>query len=553
MRAWPALVSSELSGKQRTVDEGLATTFRVLTKTDNEASVRALIPALSSPHREIQEGALAAILQRRSVSGGREILRRLHQSPPWWKDVIREHRGRLNRALRDALLGTDREMAAAACHAVVWFGEYDLVPTLLNVLEDRTHEQANLAATSLLELIERLCEAAASISEGNGRGDPQLMKRHVIESLDASLRRFSAHGRREVVEALLLLIRRDNALLRTILQDPHHTAFLATIDLLSHSPRVEIMRLLLSFLDDSFAPSSTISGIAKRGDLPFVRHLLHKIGRNPSSMITRNLKQIRTLAWLRPEGEVLGRLDESAQQAMVRLMMITKIPRLQAFAVVEHLLLHGKPIGRREAAKALSDFNGADANALAMKALEDSDFQVQAIVVAQLRRRGIPGVLPRLVDLLDSPHASVRQAVRESLDEFTFQRFLGAFDMLDDEVRQSTGSLVKKIDPHTLPGLRDELKSPVRTRRLRGLEIAQAIDMVEQLETAIAGLLGDEDHMVRAEAAGSLARCPSESARKALERALRDSSQTVRDTAKRSLNEQRRLAHWQTALYESQD
>ena len=90
---------------------------------------------------------------------------------------------------------------------------------------------------------------------------------------------------------------------------------------------------------------------------------------------------------------------------------------------------------------------------------------MQAHIVGQLRGRGIPGILPVLLEMVDSPHAVVRKAARESLAEFSFRRYVAAFEMLDDEVRQSTGMLVKKIDPQTVPLLREEMRSLVRTRR----------------------------------------------------------------------------------------
>jgi HEAT repeat protein len=184
--------------------------------------------------------------------------------------------------------------------------------------------------------------------------------------------------------------------------------------------------------------------------------------------------------------------------------MTSGVPRVQAFAAVQFLLLHGKPLARRSAAEALNEFHGAEANALAVQAMEDDDPQVQANILIQLRGRGVVGALPRLLKLVDSPHAVIREAVRASLTEFSFPRFLAAFDMLDEEVRRSTGILVKKIDPQTVPGLRAELESPVRSRRLRALAVATAIDAVGSLEEMVAGLLEDRDASVRAEAARAL-------------------------------------------------
>ena len=53
---------------------------------------------------------------------------------------------------------------------------------------------------------------------------------------------------------LPLLASRDNVVLKQILQNPHHAAFLAVIDVLTKSQRGGVIRLLLSFLDDPHVP-----------------------------------------------------------------------------------------------------------------------------------------------------------------------------------------------------------------------------------------------------------------------------------------------------------
>jgi HEAT repeat protein len=233
--------------------------------------------------------------------------------------------------------------------------------------------------------------------------------------------------------------------------------------------------------------------------------------------------------------------------------MVSGIPRLQAFSVVEHVLRHGNTGGRRQAAAALAEFQGADANALALKALEDPDPHVQATAALQVRSRGIPGAMGRLLELAESRHGVVRRAVRESLAEFSFPRFLATFDMLEDEARRNTGMLVKKIDPETVPRLADELTSKMRTRRLRGLDIARTIDAVDPLETEILGLLEDEDHMLRAGAAAALARGSSQAGLRALEAALKDTSPRVRETAEESLRERARFRQWRETLSDPRD
>ena len=63
---------------------------------------------------------------------------------------------------------------------------------------------------------------------------------------------------------------------------------------------------------------------------------------------------------------------------------------------------HGAPSGRRAAAEALAEFSGTESNGVVLRAIDDSDLQVQAHLVRQLRERGIPGTLQRLLVFAES-------------------------------------------------------------------------------------------------------------------------------------------------------
>ena len=537
----------------RAVSDGLATTLNVLQKTDNEAAVRVLVPALDSPDPDIQDGALKALLLRRSKAGHREILRRLPRMPVRWKTIVRQHQGRLAGALRDALLGVDPQMCLIACDAALWFHEYDLMPALVNALDGRGRVPIDVLARTILGLAQALYGELASPSECEGFRDPQVIRDRILVSLGESVARFPQHRRREVLEAFLLLTGRENSALKKILINPHHPAFLPIVEMLGQSESGGVVRLLLSMLDDPHIPSAVLGVIAKRKDMRFVEHLLAKLGGEPSPAAIQNLKKIQVVGWYQSAISFLDQLDEAGQCGMVRLIMKSGIPRVQAFSVIQQVLLHGKPKGRRAAAHALVEFSGADANALAVRALEDPDAQVQATIVRQLRRRGIPGVLPRMIELLDSPHVEVRNAARENLSEFTIERFLAAYDLLDDQVRTSTSLLVKKADPRTLSVLRQELQSGLRSRRLRGIDVACSMDCVEALEDAIAELLDDEDHLVRSEAVEALGKCASPASREALQRAQHDSNELVRQAATRSLHQHAAFGNWREALADPRD
>jgi HEAT repeat protein len=172
-----------------------------------------------------------------------------------------------------------------------------------------------------------------------------------------------------------------------------------------------------------------------------------------------------------------------------------------------------------------------------MQALDDVDPQVQVNILTQLRDRGIPSAMTRLLDLIDSPHAIVREAAQHCLAEFSFKRFVAAFDMLSPEVRRSTGALVRKVDGDANAQLKEELHANARTRRLRGLQMVGCMMVASEFEHELVELLSDEDHFIRLEVAQLLGECNSTASRQALRRALLDRNPSVKDAAERSLQQ----------------
>jgi len=516
---------------------GLATTFSVLSKTENESAVRVLLPALDSSNPTIKDGALAALLSRRNPAGQNEILRRIPSLSQRWKNIIQQHSGRLTGTMRDAVLGSDETLCTNACMAALMFGNYDMFPTLLTAMEDSSQPKADMAAETLMQLAVQLYDELAHPDESRAQHDPQWMHQHAVSCLETSVQRYGHHRRREVIEAFLLLVNPDNDVLNQILENPHHVCHLVLAEVMSRSSQSGVIRLLLAYLDKPQMPLAVLSVASNRCDLKFICELLHKVGRESSAVMGQNLKRMEIIAWLRNINNIADNLDDAAQHSLVQLVTAANIARTQVLSVIEYILQQGKPGGRREAALALAGFNGANANSLALRALNDTDPQVQANVLPQLRHRGIPGILTRLVETLDSPHLVVRQAARNALAEFSFSRFLGTFEMLDEETRKSTAALVKKIDQQSIPLLRKELQSPIRSRRLRGLQIVRVMNVADLVKDLVIDMLRDEDHILRAEAAETLGKCRSPDVISVLQEVLHDNSGAVREAALRSLNE----------------
>ncbi len=514
---------------------GLEKTWRVLAVSPNESAVDLLLISLDSPTETLVAGSVRCLVDRRSSRGMAELVRRWDRLSTSCREIIAERPDRLAGALRDALVQGDSALGSNACHAAIWLREYELAQVLINVAEATTHPHSELAAKTLLRLAELLYEEMTSPRDRTQARDPQAARTRMAAALEKSLLRWALHQRREILEAFLLLSSRDNSTLKRILDNPHDPTYLKTLELLAQSRQAGIMRLLISFLDDRRPSTAALQTLARRSDKTFLAGLVKKVGYEPSTAARRNLKLIRDFPWLRSEPEKLDGLDEAGQHAVVQMAVASSMKRSDVFATLERLLRHGRPGGRRAAAEALRQFQGADAGRLVLAALHDSDPLVQTAVLSHVRQRNLPGAMTRLLELLESNHETVRTATRKCLGDFNCERFLMSFDTLSAESRQSTGALVAKIDLHATSTLKNELASPSRNRRIRAVEAAADLGLVSALEEPLLGLLQENDHLLRARTVEVLRYCNTPRTRQALRERLLDAHPTVQSAAESSL------------------
>jgi HEAT repeat protein len=516
------------------VVSGLETTFETLAQSDDETRISLLLVAIDSPHWELQQSALRTLLLRRNPRAEAAVLSRWRQFSNFCRSLIADRGDWIAAAVREAIARGEPLRFACACEAASATRDYDLIAPLATVSQDSDQLRAEQAAATVLELAERLYDELSSPRNYRVRRDPQLQRAHALVHLEKSLATFPEHGRIELVEAFLLLANRDNAALKRTLQATGDRSFATLARLLCQSSRPGVVRLLLAYLDDPHAPLAALQAAAQRQDVYFLRQLFRRIASDPAAS-RNNLKRIDSIAWMREGLSLVDSLSEAEQAGVLHLAVSSGIPREQAYHVTQYMLQHGKPAARAAAAAALAEFRGPEADALALSLLGDAEPQVRANVIRQLRDRGSPGAFQHLLKLVDSSYATEREAARACLDEYHFDRFLTAFDSLSVAVRYSTGALVRKVDPQTLPRLRDELRSPSRSRRKRGLEIAIAVDAVAELHDAIAAILHDEDQYLRLDAVRVLATSDSPRCAKALRQALLDTSPLVQAAAQRAL------------------
>jgi len=399
------------------------------------------------------------------------------------------------------------------------------------VTQDPESPYFEIAKKTILALTERFYEDLS----GNKLPRADGIRAKITSSLEEAIGQFSTHESSEIVESFFLVAKQQNAYLRRMLRQRSDVVHHAMVDVLSNSQRGGVIRVLLGFLEDQHMPVVVKDIIFSRTDMKFVKNLLKYVGPSPSRAVSQTLSMLDSIAWARPEDETLLGLNETCQFNAVRLIVASKIPRKEVLEILGFLLSEGNPGGRRASSEALEKFTQIEATAMVLRALNDEDPQVRAHTLRQLRPRDVPGALSLLIRMVGNSHEVVREALRDSLPEFTFRQFIVNFDALPEELRATTGYLVRRIDADAESALRDEMQCPSPVRKRRAILASVAMGLTGEMEQAVISLLSDEDHMVRIAAAKALSEVDTMPSWGALRDALLDRSVIVKEAAEESL------------------
>jgi hypothetical protein len=107
--------------------------------------------------------------------------------------------------------------------------------------------------------------------------------------------------------------------------------------------------------------------------------------------------------------------------------------------------------------------------------------------------------------------------------------------LLDEKAVRTTGVLVHKVDLGVRDGLMQELRAPSMSSRLRGIEMAVAMDATQDVSDQLIELTRCDSVTLRQEAVAALGSCIGPRVLSALRLATQDISQSVRDAAIASL------------------
>lgn len=511
-------------------------TLDTLAQSSNRAAAATLIEAIDAPEREVVDGVIATLARRREKEGHLALLAKWHELDEEQRQLASPGRGRMGNALRDALLSTG-QLFENACAVAEAFFEYDQIPTLITIAEQPHGERTARALTLIDRLVDELTRRLHTTAGQPRQVECEPIRRQVLDSLERSAVRFRNHQQRKLIDAFVALAGASCETLRTILSDPMHACFRAVVRTLTESNSPGVIHLIFEYLKLPDTPSAIHNVVSRRTDSAFIAALCSFVAKSTCPNVLRNLARIKTYEWLAPVDTLTDRF--SAEQLVEAAALVEKsgIKDRHLLDFSEELLGSSSAAVRQAACRLLAPRRGERADALVLRAVEDSDADVQAAATRQLGDRPGPGRVSLLVLLMESPHEKVREAARESLSEFSLENYLAEFDQMDEGVRRNKGALVARIDSRAPRKIAEEMHAPVVSRRLRAIDVAEAIGCLPAVADALVELLADEDHMVRASAADALQFCTGDDVRDALLAALEDQSAAVQNSAKTSLEQ----------------
>jgi hypothetical protein len=530
-----------LDVRQKEAVSGISRTGQVFARTRNRAVLPVLLAGIKSSQPELRAAMIRASFRRHDSATHTQFIRHFNALAEADKAVVCQAHCTMSHhaapALKAAILAGDATLCQNACRIIALAGDVDLFPVLVKAAEDKKHRQRSCVAATILELATRVQHELAQWAAGlrSGLHDPSFRRHHLLVSLEPSLSRFATHGRREILDAFLLLAPTDNQTWNRILHDPLHPCHAALIDELASTQDSAIMERLVVMLCDTDAPAAVLEIVARRTDPRFVDALLNGLKRPVPIRVLHNMKRLNGVAWREDHRDLLLELDGRAQAIAVELAAASGMNRDRVFELLAFVFEKGLTEGRRASCQAVAKFDSSQADELVLAALDDPDAGVQALAVRQLRARRIPDALQRLVVLLDSRSTEIRDAARSSLAEFNFTRYRTMFDLLDEQSARTTGVLVHKVDHSVQQKLTEELLSPSKSAKLRAIEMAVAMEATEDVRQQLIELVAHENVAVRKEAVAALAHCRGEQVAATLKIASTDPNSSIAEAAQRSL------------------
>lgn len=516
---------------------GFQRTLSKLWRTPNRSAADALIEGITGPSAAVRNGSIAALQRRRDETSQRKFLSVFPQFTEAEVSSLGDISAKLRTTLRKLLAEHDSESSRIACHYIMTCRAFDEFPALVTAACDPKHPGGEAMASLSLDLARALHDEILSYRRSPRGRDPSFARRWALAALSKAVDQFSTHRRVELLEAFLLITTPSNHTFTSLLTDADHPGHKPLMTLLETSQSEGAIEVLAKLFEDTGTPLMLLETAAERNDSHFRQVFLKSIGHPASSRVRENIARLKRIPLLEKPTDDWFELPAESQAVAVQMVSASRFSRRTKLGIYDEFMARGEPLARMAACEAMGSIELPEVTARLKDLLSDSDPQIAAFAARSLRQHGYGGAVEQLSKLLDHADDTVREIAKKSLQDFTFLRYTGKFDSLDEKARRDLGRIVRSSDDSALDQLRREISAAVLPRKLRGLQMAAAMEVVDELLELLVKQVQHQDAAVRAEAVQALALSRTKQASDAISKATTDANALVRNRANEALRE----------------
>ncbi|QDT64442.1 HEAT repeat domain-containing protein [Calycomorphotria hydatis] len=511
-------------------------TIDLLKRSSGSAAENVLVPALDASRQSIREYVTDAIVERGSVRGHIELIRRLETLSETQRERLLDSTEPLEHAISHCLQHGDETLCRSGLEIIRTSGNSKFIPEVVDTMGNSQREMVQAdASQALLSMVNRLYDRVSGVDGKRPSYQTQQEREKAVAVLGTACFERELPQSELIVESLLSLgIPSDKQIAQVFKRSDSQIKDVAG-KLILESKHPGVMQLVLDYLPHRYPPPKVMEALKTRNDLEFISHLLRGLPEEIDPQRLVNLHQLDYVDWLKYDRERLLQLPDELQGRISPFVDATNIPDAEKRELSEWLVTEASVTARRSCDRTFDRLGPRKTQEVLENSLHSENEEVVAWALGELRKNHVPDALRVLVTQLDNDSEVVREAAREELKGFTLEHLLNNFTHLSRETCISAAQLLQKIDPNFSQTLDSMLTGQVQRTRLKALLAIDKMGMVAQFRQSIFILLDDPESLTRRSAVEVLAHDMDEEVTEALEDMLEDPSPRVREAAHRSL------------------
>lgn len=457
---------------------------------------------VKEPHPEIQKPSALFLL----THAPRALVERFADLPDDLKQQLLANKPRLIDAAERALRDAPAETRLAIYRMIETIGDIEDVMILTRGILDTNPKVRRIAGATLQRLTEHFLGRVHRLRQDpNDLDNRKYVQEHLslfVEMLKKMISSFENHANPLYIQAAMELGEEGYALVKQILQSGSRSGvyrvFMNSLD--RTDPDSLVLILFKMFAEqDKYLAREAATLLSLRKDSAFGRAVVTYLMSLEEKTFMQLCQRTTQVVWF---DAVMKVADMSVDEArrIFQFILACKEEDENRTAMIAQFLRNETDTLRAWAVYVLGELGFSDINEIALKAIEDPSDKVKLEAARIIQRMKLKPreKLRYFVPLINSGVAELRQLAMKEIAQVCFDRFIHAFDSMDDHARESAAKIISKLDENIANRLVDEIYSLDPSRRLKALKILQFTEVESDLQPVLLELLNDPDRRVRA-------------------------------------------------------